>query len=156
MPSNRYKKRNPGAIPYDRKTAKDFMEGVVRGCCASKEGPSIYYMLQKWIDFSASWKRRPGNDKILLKCPSRSILFVLPLSLPPSLLPLCSLSALPHSLDAPPCSSTAFSMLFQCSFMLLRCSFQSGLAFFSRIIAVISNPKFGNYVFGTGKEIRPL
>ena len=35
--SNRYEKRNPGAIPYDRKTAKHFMEGVVRGCCAGEK-----------------------------------------------------------------------------------------------------------------------
>ena len=40
------------------------MEGVVRGCCAGEKQPSMYYMLQKWIDFGAGWKRRPGNDKI--------------------------------------------------------------------------------------------
>lgn len=40
------------------------MEGVVRGCCAGEKNPSMYYMLQKWTDFGAGWKRRPGNDKI--------------------------------------------------------------------------------------------
>ena len=40
------------------------MEGVVRGCCAGEKEPSMYYMLQKWTDFGAGWKRRPGNDKI--------------------------------------------------------------------------------------------
>ena len=44
--------------------AKQFMEGVVRGCCAGKEELSMYYMLQKWFDFGAGGKRRPGNDKI--------------------------------------------------------------------------------------------
>ncbi|KAL2048513.1 hypothetical protein N7G274_000425 [Stereocaulon virgatum] len=59
MWSNGYEKRNPGAAPYDRKTAKHFMEG----CCTGKKQPSLYYMLQKWTDFGAGCKRRPGNDK---------------------------------------------------------------------------------------------
>ena len=40
------------------------MEGVIRGCCAGEKEPSMYYMLQKWTDFGAGWKRRPGNNKI--------------------------------------------------------------------------------------------
>ncbi|KAL2044986.1 hypothetical protein N7G274_002761 [Stereocaulon virgatum] len=59
-----YERRIPGATPYDRKTAKHFMEGVVRGCCTGKKEPSMYTMLQNWTDFGAGWKRRPGNDKI--------------------------------------------------------------------------------------------
>ena len=51
------------------------MEGVVRGCCAGEKEPSIYYMLQKWTDFGADWKRRPGNDKIPPDV-SESIFFV--------------------------------------------------------------------------------
>ena len=40
------------------------MESVVRGCSAGKMKPSMHTMLQKWIDFGAGWKRRPGNHKI--------------------------------------------------------------------------------------------
>ena len=37
------------------------MEGIVKG---SKAGLSLCYMKQKWTDFGAAWKRRPGNRKI--------------------------------------------------------------------------------------------
>ena len=47
----RYVKRNPGASPHDIKTAKHFIEGVVRGSGAGKKKPSMYTMLQKWTDF---------------------------------------------------------------------------------------------------------
>ncbi|MCJ1278125.1 hypothetical protein MMC21_005940 [Puttea exsequens] len=70
-----YEKRNPEATAYERKTAKHFMEGVVRGCCAGKKEPSMYTILQKWTDFGAGWKRRPGNDKIPPEV-SESIYFV--------------------------------------------------------------------------------
>jgi len=71
----RYVRRNPGASPHDIKTAKHFIEGVVRGCSAGKKEPSMYTMLQKWTDFGAGWKRRPGNDKIPPEV-SESIYFV--------------------------------------------------------------------------------
>ena len=71
----RYNTRNPGASPYDIKTAKHFIEGVVRGCSAGKKEPSIYTMLQKWTDFGAGWKRRAGNSKIPPQM-SESIYFV--------------------------------------------------------------------------------
>ena len=71
----RYVRRNPRASPYDIKTAKHFIEGVVRGCSAGKKEPSMYTMLQKWTDFGAGWKRRPGNDKIPPEV-SESIYFV--------------------------------------------------------------------------------
>ena len=61
---NRYKRRNPGASPHHLKTTKHFMEGVVHSCCAGEKESSMYYMLQKWTDFGASWKWWPGNDKI--------------------------------------------------------------------------------------------
>ncbi len=51
------------------------MQGVVRGCCAGKDGPSMYIMLQKWTDFGAGWKRRSDNDKIPSEM-SKSIYFV--------------------------------------------------------------------------------
>ena len=35
----------------------------------------MYTMLQKWTDFGAGWKRRPGNDKISPEV-SESIYFV--------------------------------------------------------------------------------
>ena len=63
----RYELRNPNASPYNLLTAKHFMEAVTRSCVANKPPPgqvSLYYMLQKWIDFGAGWKRRPGNEKI--------------------------------------------------------------------------------------------
>ncbi len=47
----------------------------MRGCCAGKDGPSMYTMLQKWTDFGAGWKRRPDNDKIPSEV-SESIYFV--------------------------------------------------------------------------------
>ncbi|MCJ1347300.1 hypothetical protein MMC31_005523 [Peltigera leucophlebia] len=59
-----YDRRNPGANPYDIKTAKHFIEGFVRGCSAGKKEPSMYTMLQKWTDFGAGWMRWSGNDKI--------------------------------------------------------------------------------------------
>jgi hypothetical protein len=71
----RYVRRNLGASPHDIKTAKHFIEGVVRGSSAGKKEPSMYTMLQKWTDFGAGWKRRPGNDKIPPKV-SESIYFV--------------------------------------------------------------------------------
>ena len=71
----RYNTRNPGASPHDIKTAKHFIEGVVRGCSAGKKEPSMYTMLQKWTDFGAGWKRRPGNNKIPPQV-SESIYFV--------------------------------------------------------------------------------
>lgn len=71
----RYDRRNPGASPYDIKTAKHFIEGVVCGCSAVKKEPSMYTILQKWTDFGAGWKRRPGNDKIPPEV-SESIYFV--------------------------------------------------------------------------------
>lgn len=60
----RYEKRKPGISPYDIKSAKHFIEAVARGCKAGKEDLSMYTMMQKWIDFGARWKRRPGNIKI--------------------------------------------------------------------------------------------
>ncbi len=71
----RYVRRNPDANSHAIKTAKHFIEGVVRGCSAGKKEPSMYTMLQKWTDFSADWKRRPGNDKIPPEV-SESIYFV--------------------------------------------------------------------------------
>ena len=71
----RYNTRNPGASPHDIKTAKHFIESVVRGCGAGKKEPSMYTILQKWTDFGAGWKRRPGNDKIPPQV-SESIYFV--------------------------------------------------------------------------------
>lgn len=41
-----YNRRNPGTSPHDMKTAKHFIEGVVRGCSAGKKEPSMYTMLQ--------------------------------------------------------------------------------------------------------------
>lgn len=61
---NRYDKRYPDVNPYDIKTAKHFIENVVRGCSAGKKESSMYIMLQKWTDFGAGWKRRSDNDKI--------------------------------------------------------------------------------------------
>ena len=72
---NRYERRNLGASPCEIKTAKHFMKGVVRGCCAGKDEPFMYIMLQKWTDFDAGWKRRPDNDKISSEM-SKSIYFV--------------------------------------------------------------------------------
>ena len=71
----RYSTRNPGASPHDIKTAKHFIEGVVRGCSAGKKEPSMYTVLQKWTDFGAGWKRRAGNNKIPPQV-SESIYFV--------------------------------------------------------------------------------
>ena len=51
------------------------MEGVIRGCCAGNKERSMYYMLQKWTDFGADWKRRPSNDQIPPEM-SESIYFV--------------------------------------------------------------------------------
>ncbi|KIW36986.1 uncharacterized protein PV06_10884 [Exophiala oligosperma] len=56
-----YARRNPGVTPYDLRSAKHFMEGIVKG---SKTGLSLCYMKQKWTDFGAAWKRQPGNRKI--------------------------------------------------------------------------------------------
>lgn len=47
----------------------------MRGSSAGKKGPSMYTMLQKWTDFGAGWKRRPGNDKIPPEV-SESIYFI--------------------------------------------------------------------------------
>ena len=71
----RYNTRNPDFSPHDIKIAKHFIEGVVRGCSAGKKEPSMYTMLQKWTDFGAGWKRRPGNSKIPPQM-SESIYFV--------------------------------------------------------------------------------
>lgn len=58
---DRYERRNVGANPCDLRTAKHFMESIVRGCSAGRKGASMYTMLQKWTDFGAGWKRRSGK-----------------------------------------------------------------------------------------------
>ena len=40
------------------------MKDVVHGCCVEKKEQSMYIILQKWTDFGADKKRRPGNYKI--------------------------------------------------------------------------------------------
>ena len=60
------------------------MEGVVRGCCAGNKQHSMYYMLQKWTDFGAGWKRRPSNNQIPPEV-SESIYFVRDLTVSRSL-----------------------------------------------------------------------
>ncbi len=64
--------------PYDLRSAKHFMEGIVKG---SKAGLSLCYMKQKWTDFGAAWKRRPGNRKIPHEV-SESVYYVRILSRP--------------------------------------------------------------------------
>ncbi|KAJ4502326.1 hypothetical protein HRR76_005404 [Exophiala dermatitidis] len=73
-----YARRNPGVSPYDLRSAKHFMEGIVKG---SKAGLSLCYMKQKWTDFGAAWKRRPGNRKIPHEV-SESVYYVRILSRP--------------------------------------------------------------------------
>ena len=62
----RYESRNHDAKPFNLKTVKHFMEAVIHGCIKSnaKKKPSMYTMLQRWIDFGAGWKRRSNNSKI--------------------------------------------------------------------------------------------
>ena len=45
----RYSTRNPGASPHDIKTAKHFIEGVVRDCSAGKKEPSMYTELSTFL-----------------------------------------------------------------------------------------------------------
>ena len=63
------------SVPTTYGPRNSFMKGVVQGC---KAGLSLSYVKQKWTDFGAGWKWRPGNQKIL----SGSVYYVRILSLP--------------------------------------------------------------------------
>ncbi len=71
----RYERRNADVSSHDIKTAKHFIESVVRDCSVDKKKSSMYIMLQKWTDFDVDWKRRPDNEKISSDV-SKSIYFV--------------------------------------------------------------------------------
>ncbi|RHZ51665.1 uncharacterized protein CDV56_103977 [Aspergillus thermomutatus] len=56
--------RNPGASPSDLKAAKYFMYKCCEIWKAGKPDFSMHTACQRWTEFGAGLKRRPGNEKI--------------------------------------------------------------------------------------------
>jgi hypothetical protein len=80
----RYDRRNPGTSPHDIRTAKHFIEGVMRGCSADKKEPFMTPCFRSGQTLALVGSGGLATIRFLLTCRNLFILFVPRASICPS------------------------------------------------------------------------